>query len=66
METKNKDIISEALGKIISQIFKEEEIRLEGDLATKEIETILVDLGYKVSRDVCPVLLRNRLKISLK
>ena len=39
------------------------EARLEGASATREIESKLVELGYKVTRDVCPVLLRNRLLI---
>lgn len=52
------------LEKVERLILLSGEARLDGLEASREIESRLVELGYKVSRDVCPVLLRNRLLVS--
>lgn len=43
----------------------EESVRLEGEGATLAVENALLEVGYKVVRDVCPILLRQRLTVSL-
>lgn len=57
--------LGEALMKIMKKISEERELTLEGDLATEEMEKRLTDLGYKVIRNNCPVLLRKRLTVSI-
>lgn len=53
------------LQRIEEQVSRDGQARLEGDMATKDVEAKLRDLGYKVVRDSCPILLRARLTVSL-
>lgn len=55
---------NKVLEKVQNQVAMSGTASVEGESATREIESKLVELGYRVTRDVCPVLLRKRLLVT--